>query len=73
MKPLPPLADEAAMLDQGRRSALYSARKDAIGELRDAYTSMQSTDWEGLAAPVRLAGEAVARLKELIELWDSLP
>jgi hypothetical protein len=72
MKPPPDLNDEAAMLKRGRVSALYSARKEAIELLRDAFTAMQQGGGEfgpALALNARIARDAADRLLTLAAMW----
>jgi hypothetical protein len=45
MKPLPDLQDTEAMAAIGRTSALWSARNQAMSELRDVFTAMQSAEF----------------------------
>ncbi len=69
MKPLPDLADVAAMAERGRRSALMGVRSDALEALRDALTECNSASFETIAIP---AGKAVAAAERLIRfgvLW----
>jgi len=70
MKPLPDIADEAAMLLRGRRSALAAARKEATEALRDAYTLMQSAEWDGLHRFAKEAHDASNRLMTLAAMWS---
>ena len=69
MKPLPDLADDAAMLLRGKRSALEESRKAAHAALRDAHTAADGSEWESLALHAGRAHEAVARLLVLADLW----
>jgi hypothetical protein len=72
MKPLPNLDDHDAMLQRGRRSALAAARNEAIAELRDAYTRMESCEWSELAERMSRVTVAVDRLNEINALWESI-
>lgn len=73
MKPPPDLNNEADMIKRGRVSALYSARKDALVILRDAFTSMQQgDDWAPLAINARIARDAADRLLTLAAMWDEV-
>jgi hypothetical protein len=67
MKPLPNLEDTEAMVLRGRRSVLASARNDALEELRDAYTSLQSDPIESMN--VTKIVKAAERLAEISGLW----
>ncbi len=70
MKPLPPLADEAAMLKRGRLSAIGSARNEALQELRDSCSYCQSADWDDLRGCADRAIAAAERLKTVAALWS---
>jgi len=74
MKPPPDLNDEAAMIKRGRASALFSARKDAIETLRDAFTALQSGPEFGpqLAANAEVAKSVADRLITLAAMWDEV-
>jgi hypothetical protein len=74
MKPLPNINDATLMAKLGQSSALYSARKDAIAVLRDAYTGMQATgaEWDEIAAHARVASAAAERLVTLATMWQEL-
>ena len=73
MKPPPDLSDEAAMLKQGRISALRAARKDAIVILRDAYTAMQGDgEWGAMLISARVARDAADRLITLAAMWNEV-
>jgi len=72
MRPLPDLAAEADMIERGRRSALAQARREAIETLRDAYTMIQTADWDSLAAHAAAAREASDRLVTLAAMWEEL-
>ncbi len=72
MKPLPNIADEAAMMLRGRQSALRGARADATQELRDAYTLAQGADWHELRKHAEAARAAAERLLTLAALWAEL-
>jgi hypothetical protein len=69
MKPLPDLQDTEAMATIGRTSALWSARTEAMKELRDVFTEMQSavfeTDLGFLAHNASLICERLAELAML--------
>lgn len=53
----------------GRRSALLSARKEALETLRDALTECNSADIDELTGPASSAIEAAQRLQEIAKLW----
>lgn len=74
MKPPPDLNDETAMIQRGRASALFSARKEAIEILRDAFTALQSGGEFGqaLALNARIARDAADRLVTLAAMWDEV-
>ena len=72
MKPLPNLSAEDEMLERGRRSALSQARREATESLRDAYTMIQSADWDTVGAFASAAKEAADRLMLLAVMWDEL-
>jgi hypothetical protein len=67
MKPLPDLEDAEAMILRGRRSVLASARNDALEELRDAYTAIQSDPIENMRTEKII--KAAERLAEISKLW----
>lgn len=72
MKPLPALDNEAAMLRKGRESAIWTARREAMETLRDAYTAAQSDDWTQLGVSMSTVKEAAERLMLLSVMWDEL-
>jgi hypothetical protein len=72
MRPLPDINDEAAMLERGRKSALWSARNEACEVLRDACTACQSADIGDVSKPAADAAKAAQRLIEVATLWAEL-
>jgi hypothetical protein len=68
MRALPDIADAEAMRKRGVASALWSARTDAIGCLRDAYTAMQAADWIELQQHASIARDAADRLMKLADM-----
>ena len=67
IRALPDLSNEAAMAKLGRLSALRSARLDAVHELRDCYTQMQS-DLADYLPTIQRARGCLDRLEELANL-----
>jgi hypothetical protein len=67
---LPDLTDEAAMLLRGRRSAIRSMREECMIALRDAYTHLQTMDYEELSAGADAVVAAAERLKTVAALWE---
>jgi hypothetical protein len=65
MKPLPNLEDEAAMLLRGRRSALMSARNEAVEEVRNLLIAVQVHNQVDLS-------DAAITLRELAQRFDAL-
>jgi hypothetical protein len=72
MKPLPNLDDTQAMIAKGRRSALMSARNDAMDELRDSFTKMQSLEIGAIQALANKAHECCLRLIDVSVKWNEL-
>jgi hypothetical protein len=69
---LPDLTNTAAMIARGQRSALGSARNEALIELRDACTILQSCDWHEMAAATKRCDAAANRLRTLAAMWGEL-
>lgn len=67
LRPIPNLSDDSAMAKLGRLSALRSARLDAVHELRDCYTQMQS-DLADYLPTIQRARGCLDRLEELANL-----
>lgn len=68
LRPLPNLDDAAAMARLGRLSALRSARLDALHDLRDACTRIQSgagSAQEHDIADARACLDRIERINEL--------
>jgi hypothetical protein len=72
LKPIPNLADDAAMALRGRRSTLHSARLHAAETLRNACTLVQGAEWSELAAHAATAREAAEQLELLATMWQEL-
>ena len=72
MKPLPNVEDTEAMRKRGVASALWAARTDAIGCLRDAYTAMQAADWIELQHHAAIARDAADRIVKLADMARGL-
>ena len=72
MKPLPNIDDEAAMLLRGKRSALAAARNDAEASLRDAYTLLQSAEWDELETRLTTVNACVAQIGTINNLWHGI-
>lgn len=74
MKPVPDLGNEAEMMKRGRISSLYSARKEALEILRDAFTAMQSGPDFGkqLETNAQIAKDAADRLLILSAMWNEV-
>ena len=64
LRPLPNLDDVAAMSRLGRLSALRSARLDAVHDLRDCVTRLQSGQADE-AKEIAAARAALVRLEEI--------
>jgi hypothetical protein len=72
MKPLPNLADAQAMAKRGRRASLWSARKEACEELRDAATALLHNDSiTDVGAFADRAKAAIARIEEVAVLMTA--
>lgn len=65
LKPFPKLDDDASMLKLGRLHALRDARFDALAQLRDAVTQLNSSNEEIWPDAINRADEALKRLREL--------
>ena len=72
MKPIPDIANDAAMLLRGKRSALGTARNEAAEALRDAMVHVQSADWHELHAAIDALTAPAERLKTLAAMWSEL-
>lgn len=70
LRPLPNLEDEKAMAKLGRLSALRSARLDAVHDLRDAVTQLNSAACNEDDA-IKAARAAIDRLEALQKLGDA--
>lgn len=70
MNKLPDLHNDEAMLKRGRRSAIGSARNEALAALRDACTYCNSAEWSELAQRSDEAIAAAERLKTVAALWQ---
>jgi len=72
MRPLPNLQDVPAMAARGRRSALYSARKEACEQLRDAASSiLHAEELFNVDNQVERARQALDRLVEIGNLMEA--
>lgn len=67
LRPIPKLDDQEAMARLGRASALRSARLDALHELRDCVTYLQSNDRDEELYLAR-ASECIERLEQLARI-----
>jgi uncharacterized damage-inducible protein DinB len=68
LRPLPDFDDADRMAQVGRLFALREHWRDAMSQLRDALTEMQSTNEQTQAFGLERASEALDRLKALKEL-----
>ena len=71
LRPLPDLDDAAAMAKLGRLSAIRNARLDALHEMRDAFTRLQSANCDDAEEIANLKA-ALARLEEVIGIGRHL-
>jgi hypothetical protein len=69
MKPLPDLNDATAMAARGRRSVLMQARKEALEEIRDRVTAVNSDDVGAMHENARKIGDLSAALVRISDLW----
>lgn len=60
------------MIMRGKRSAIASARNEAVETLRDQLVAVQSADWGTLADQARKARDAADRLVTLAAMWDEV-
>ena len=72
MKPIPDIANDAAMILRGKRSALGTARNEAAEALRDAMVHVQASDWHELHAAIDALAAPAERLKTLSAMWSEL-
>ena len=72
MKPIPDIANDAAMILRGKRSALGTARNEAAEALRDAMVHVQAADWHELHAAIDALTAPAERLKTLAAMWSEL-
>jgi hypothetical protein len=68
LRPLPDFDDADRMAQAGRLFTLREHWRDAMSQLRDAVTEMQSTNEQTQAFGLARASEALDRLKALKEL-----
>jgi signal transduction histidine kinase len=71
LRPLPDLDDAAAMAKLGRLSAIRNARLDALHEMRDAFTRLQSANSDDAEEIANLKA-ALARLEEVVGIGQHL-
>lgn len=72
MNPIPDLSDAVAMQERGQKAALWSSRREANEQLRDAYTALQAAPWAELRLLADKAIEAAERIKTLAAMESSL-
>ena len=72
MKPLPNLEDVDAMALRGRRSALMSSRNDALEEMRDCYTLLQSDHIGDMKEQSQRIIAAAQQIIEISERWNAI-
>jgi hypothetical protein len=65
LRPLPDLNDADKLAKLGREYALMNAKRDALHQLRDAVTTLQSPHDALHAEAIKSAREAIERLEVL--------
>jgi len=65
LRPLPDLNNAETLAKLGREYALREARRDAISQLRDAVTGLQSPHSDAQGMALKQAREAVERLEQI--------
>lgn len=70
LRPLPDLDNAASLAKLGREYALREAWRDAIAQLRDAVTGLNSPHEDAQDRSLRDAREAVERLEQIKAFHD---
>jgi len=65
LRPLPDLKNAETLAKLGREYVLREARRDAISQLRDAVTGLQSPHGDAQDMALKQAREAVERLEQI--------
>lgn len=73
LRPLPKLDDPDVAAKLGRLYALREARRDALAELRDANTRLNSNDEPSQAEGLSMARSAIERLELIAKMESERP
>lgn len=73
LRPLPDLNNPEVLAKLGREYTLRESWRDALSQLRDAHTEIQSVNVHAQGIGLKRAREAIERLEEIAALQSKEP